>query len=111
MYKTRYKQGIADKWGDQSKVSKTIAKQGIEGSLGYCANGPIGFSSPMSKNRLKQGIEEKWGDCSNVSNTIVKQGIEGFLGYCANVPIDIGKTDYEEGWRKGGITPMCLIPS
>ena len=64
----------------------------------------------MSKSRLKQGIEEKWGDCSNVSKTIVKQGIEGCLGYCINVPMVIGKTDYEEGWRKGGIAPICLIP-
>ena len=38
-------------------VSKTIVKQGIEGSLGYCANGTMGVSSTMSKTRLKQGIE------------------------------------------------------
>ena len=29
------------KGGDCSKVSNTIVKQGIEGSLGYCVNGPI----------------------------------------------------------------------
>ena len=72
MSKTRSKQGIEDKWGDQSNVSKTIVKQGIEGSFVYCANGPIGVSSPMSKTRSKQGIEEKWGDRSNVSKTIAK---------------------------------------
>ena len=61
-------------------MSKTIVKQGIGGNLEYCANGPIGVSSPMSKTLLKQGIEYKWGDCSNMSNTIVKQCIEGSLG-------------------------------
>ena len=68
-------------------MSNTILKQGIEGCLGYCANGKIGVSSPMSKTRLKQGIEGKWEDNYNVSNTILKQGIEGCLGYCANGPI------------------------
>ena len=56
-------------------MSKIIVKQGIEGSLGYCANGPIGVISPMSKTRSKQDIEEKWEDLSNVSETIVKSGI------------------------------------
>ena len=68
-------------------MSKIIVKQGIEGSLGYCANGPIGVISPMSKTRSKQDIEEKWGDRSNVSKTIVEQGLEGCLGYCAKGPI------------------------
>ena len=27
--------------GDRSNMSNTIVKQGIEGSLGYCANGPV----------------------------------------------------------------------
>ena len=70
-----------------NNVSKTIVKQGIELSLGYCVNGKIGVSSPMSKTRSKKGIEEKWGDLSNVSNKIAKQDIEGSLGYCANGPI------------------------
>ena len=78
-------------------MSKNILKQGIEGSLGYCANGPMLVSSPMSKTRLKQLIEEKWGELSNVSKTIVKQGIEGSLGYFANGPMTIGKSDFE-GW-------------
>ena len=62
MYKTRYKQVIVDKWGYQSKVSKTIAKKGIEGCLVYCDNGPIEVRSPMSRTRLRQFIDEKWGD-------------------------------------------------
>ena len=78
-------------------MSKTIVKRGIEGSLEYCANGPIRVSSHMSKTRSKQGIEEKWEDSSNVSNTIVKQEIEGSLGYCANGPMTIGKSYFEEG--------------
>ena len=41
MYKTRLKQGIDEKWGDHTNVSKTIVKQGIEVSLGYYANGPM----------------------------------------------------------------------
>ena len=41
MYKTRLKQGIEDKWENLSNVSNTIVKQGIEGNLGYCANGTI----------------------------------------------------------------------
>ena len=86
MSKTRSKQG-SEEWGNHSNVSKTILKQIISGSLVYCANGPMGVSSPMSKNRLKQGIEGKWGYLSNVSKTILKQGIEGSLGYCANVQI------------------------
>ena len=59
-------------------MPKTIVKQGIEGSLGYCANGPIGVISPMSKNRLKKGIEKKWVDCSYVYKTIVKKVLRGF---------------------------------
>ena len=81
MSKDRSKQVINDKWGDRSNVSKTIAKQGTGGSLGYCANGPIGVISPISKTRSKQGLEDKWQDRSNVSKTIVKQGIDGSLGY------------------------------
>ena len=70
MSKTRSKQG-SDEWGNLSNVSNTIVKQSIEVSLGYCANGPMGVSSPMSKTRSKQGRY-----CSNVSKTIEKQGIE-----------------------------------
>ena len=95
MSKTRSKQGSEEKWGDCSDVSNTIVKQGTEGILEYCANGPIGVSSPMSKTRPKQCIEEKWGDCSNVSKTIVKQGIDGSLGYCANRPTNFDKSDFE----------------
>ena len=57
MSKTRLKQGIEDKWGNISNVSKTIAKQGIEVSLVYCDNGPIGVISTMSKTSLKQGSD------------------------------------------------------
>ena len=64
----------------------------------------------MSNTRSKQGVEGKWEDCSNLSKTIVKQCIEGSLGYCANLPMNIGKTDYEEGGEKGGVSPMCLRP-
>ena len=71
MSKTRSKQG-SDKWGNHSNVSKTVVKQIIEGSLGYCANGPMGFSSPMSKTRLNQVSEKKWWDFSIVSKTIDK---------------------------------------
>ena len=46
--KTRSKQVSEDKWGDLSNVYKTIVKQIIEVSLGYCANGPIGVRSHMS---------------------------------------------------------------
>ena len=63
---------VRKNWRDLSNVSKTLEKQGIDGSLEYCANGPIGVSSPMSKTRLKQGGDGKWGDRSNVSKTIVK---------------------------------------
>ena len=70
MSKTRSKQGSEDKWVDCSNVSKTILKQGIEGSLGCCANGPMGIRSPMYKTRSKQGIEGKWRDCSNVSKKL-----------------------------------------
>ena len=41
MSKTRTNQGIKEKWGNCYNVSKTIMKQGIEGSLGYCDNGPM----------------------------------------------------------------------
>ena len=97
MSKTSPNQGIGEKQGDHSNVSKNIVKQGIEGSLGYCAKGTILLSSPMSKTRSKQDIGEKWGDNSNVSKTIVKQGIEGSLGYCANGPMAIGKSEFEGG--------------
>ena len=48
MSKTRSKLGSEGKWRDCANVSKTIEieKQGSEGSLEYCANGPIGVSSP-----------------------------------------------------------------
>ena len=83
MSKTRLKQG-SDEWGNCSNVSKTISKQKIEGSLGYCANGPMGVSSPMSKTRAKQGR-----DCSNLSKIIEKKGIEGGSGYCATGPMGV----------------------
>ena len=51
-------------------MSKTIEKQGIEVISIYCANGPMGVSSPMSKTRLNLGSEGKWRDCANVSKTI-----------------------------------------
>ena len=84
MYNTRSKQGSEEKWRDCSNVSKTIEKQGIEVSLEYCANGPMGVSSSMSNNRPKQVSEDKWRDCSNVSKTNERQGIEVSLEYCAN---------------------------
>ena len=75
-------------------MSKTIYKQVIEGSLEYCANGPIGVSSPMSKTRLNQGIEGEWGDRSNVFKTIVNQDTEGSLGHFSNGPMTIGKSGF-----------------
>ena len=56
MSKTRPKQG-SEEWGNISNVSKNILKQSIEVSLGYCANGPMGVSSTMSKTRSKLGSE------------------------------------------------------
>ena len=97
--KTSLKKGSEEKCWDCSNVSKTIDKQVIEESLGYCANGSIVVIPPMSKTRPKQGIEEKLGDLSNMSRTILKQGIEGSLGYCANGTMTIGESDFE-----GGIT-------
>ena len=67
------------------------------GILHQCANGKIGFSSPVFKTRSKQVIEEKWGNHSNVPKTIVSQGIEVSLGYCANGPMNIGKSYFEGG--------------
>ena len=83
-------------------MSNTIVKQSIEVSLVYCANRPMGVSSPMSKTRSKQGRY-----CSNGSKTIEKQGIEGRLGCCANgtmgVNSPISKTKSKIGsdgkWR------------
>ena len=83
-------------------MSNTIVKQSIEVSLGYCANRPMGVSSPMSKTRSKQGRY-----CSNVSKTIEKQGIEGSLGYFDNGPMvfssPMSKTRFNQGseekWR------------
>ena len=76
MSKTRPNQGSEGKWGGSSNVSKKIEKQGIKGSLEYCAKGPIKFISPMSKTRLKQDIEGKCGDHSNVFKTIFNQGTD-----------------------------------
>ena len=61
MSKNRSKQG-SEEWRNQSNVSKTFVKQNIEGSLGYCDNGTMGVSSPMSKTRPKQVSEKKWRD-------------------------------------------------
>ena len=69
MSKTRSKQG-SEEWGDCFDVSKTIVKQSIEGSLGYCDNGPMGVISSMSKTRSKQDSENKWRYLSIVSKTI-----------------------------------------
>ena len=41
MSKTRSKQGIEEKGGDHSNVSKNIVNQGLEGGLGYYANVPM----------------------------------------------------------------------
>ena len=79
MYRIRQKQGSDEKWRDFSKVSKKIEKQGIEGSLGYCSNGPMEVSPPISKTRQNLGSEQKWRDFSNVSKAIEKQGIEDFF--------------------------------
>ena len=89
MSNNRLKQGSEEKWGNCPNVSKTIKKQSIEGSLGYCANGKMGISSHMSKNRSNKGSEDKWRDCSNVSKTTEKKGIEGRLGYCDNGPMGV----------------------
>ena len=94
-------------------MSKKIEKQGTEGSLEYCANGPIGVISPMSMTRPKQGIEDKWGDCSNITNNIVNQGTEVSLGYCGNgtmgVRSPISKTRSKLGSEGNGwIAPICL---
>ena len=60
MSKTSSKKGSEDKWGDCSNVSKTIEKQGIEGRLVYCDNGPMGVISPMPNTSPKLGSEGKW---------------------------------------------------
>ena len=88
MSKTRSKQG-SEEWGNRSNLSKTIVKQSIEGSLRYCANGPMVVSSSMSDTMLKQGSEKKLQDCSNVANTIEKQFIEVRLVYCSNGPMGV----------------------
>ena len=96
-------------------MSKAIDKQGIEGRSGYCANGPMGVSSSMSKTRSKLGNEVKWRDFSNVSKTIEKQGTKGRLKYCANGPIGVSSHMYKTRLKQdidenGGISPMCLKP-
>ena len=88
MSKTSSNQSI-EEWGNNSNVSKTIAKQIIEGSLVYCANGPMGVSSHMFKTRLKQGSEEICRDCPNEPKKIDKQGIEVRLGYCTKGPMGV----------------------
>ena len=103
MYKTSLKQGR-----DCSNVSKTIEKQGLEGSLRYCANGPMVVSSPMSKTRSKQGSEEKWGDCSNVSKTTVKQDIEEKWGGRYNVFKNIENQDTERTLGHGANGQMTI---
>ena len=70
MSNTRSKLGSEGNFWYFSNVYKTIEKQGIKGSLEYCANGPIKVSSPMSNTMSKQDIEGKWGDRSNVFKTI-----------------------------------------
>ena len=72
MSNTRSNKSSEDNCGDRSNVSKTIVKQGIGGIFGYCANGPMVVSLPMSKTRLNLVSEDKWGDCSNVSKKIEK---------------------------------------
>ena len=84
MSRTKSKLGSEEKWQDCSNVSKTIDKQGINGSLEYCAKGPIRVSSPMSKTRSKKEIEGKWGDNSNVFKTIENQDTERSLVHGAN---------------------------
>ena len=61
MSKTRSNQG-SEECRDRSNVSKTIVKQSIDESLGYCANMPMGVSSHMSKNNPKLGSEGKRRD-------------------------------------------------
>ena len=95
MSNTSSKQG-GEEWGNRSNVSKNIVKQSIEGSLGYCANGPMGVSLPMSKTRSKQRQ-----DCSNVSNIIEKQGIDGRLVYCANRPMGVSSPMYKTRSKLG----------
>ena len=59
MSKTRPKQGIEEKGGDNSNVSKTIVKQGLEGGLGYFANVP----TAIGKSDFEGGVAtcaQKW---------------------------------------------------
>ena len=51
--KTRLKQGSKEIWENSSNLYKTTVKQSIDGSLGCCANRPMGVSSPMSKTSPK----------------------------------------------------------
>ena len=97
MSKTRSKLGSEGKCRDCSNLSKKIEKQGIKGSLEYCAKGPIKFSSPMSKPRSKQDIEEKWGGRYNVFKNIENQDTERTLGHGANGQMNIGKSSFKKG--------------
>ena len=45
MFKTRSKQGIEEKGGGHSNVSKNIVKQGLEGGLGYFSNVPMAIGN------------------------------------------------------------------
>ena len=59
MSKTRSKQGIEEKGGDHSNVSKTIVNQELEGGLGYYANVPM----TIGKSYYEGGVAtcaQKW---------------------------------------------------
>ena len=45
--------------GDISNVSKTISKKGIDGSLGYCANGPMTIGKLYFKGGMNT-YAKKW---------------------------------------------------
>ena len=100
MSKTRLKQGIEDKWGDQSNVFKTIVKQDTEGSLGHCANVPM----TIGKSDFEWGMTtyvQKWK-----TSEIYKRKSSGGL-HAENKHPDCGSSP-PQGKYWSGINPPIL---
>ena len=102
MSKTRLKQGIEEKRGDRSNVPNTIVKQGIGGSLEYCANGTM----TIWKTDFEVGMTtyaQKW----NTDEIYKRKSAGGF--YAENKHHDCGAPP-PQGKCWSGLNPSILLP-
>ena len=96
-------------------MSKTIEKQGSEGRLVYCANGPMRVSSPMSKTSSELGSEGNGGIppmCLRQLRSKASREVWNIVPMCqkelARICLRLGQS--KTLMKNGGVVPICLKP-